>query len=138
MYNWKQEKVVSGFSNTNTDYVPPSLIELTGSETFRPNVRRYVFLNHTRMHIPLLVPGVVEGGDSTTLVIILQLEDHLVHELRGLGSRHGAAAKVQLVAVKDVKVIGNLPEDILGNTTANSLVPLLKDSASGSDNHVAP
>lgn len=88
--------------------------------------------------IPLLVPGVVEGRDSTALVIILQLENELVHELRGLGSSHGASSQVQLVAVEDVKVIGNLPEDILGNTAANSLVPLLKNSTSRSDDHVAP
>lgn len=85
-----------------------------------------------------MLPRVVESGDTTALIVILQLENELVHELRSLSTSHSTSSEVQLVAVEDVEIFRDSPKDIFGNTGADSLVPLVEDIIRRGDDQIAP
>lgn len=81
---------------------------------------------------------VVKGRDSSALIVILQLEDELVHELWSLLARGSASSKVQLGPIEHVEILGDAPKHIIGDSCSNRLIPLVEDFIRRCDDHVAP
>jgi uncharacterized protein YlaN (UPF0358 family) len=113
---------------------------LPDTKIYKIIVRTEVFNHkrHSRRVDFSAAPVIVKSRDSSALVVILQLKDNLVHELRSLVARSSASSEVQLGPIKHVEILGDAPKNILGDSCSDRLIPLVEDIIRRCDNNVAP
>ena len=71
--------------------------------------------------------AVLESRDVSPFVVVHQVEDHLVHEVRGFGAGQRGPAEVQLCPVEDDELWRNLLEHAVGYLASDGAEPVLED-----------
>jgi len=84
------------------------------------------------------VRAVLESRDVSPFVVVHQVEDHLVHEVRGFGAGQRGPAEVQLCPVEDDELWRNLLEHAVGYLASDGAEPVLEDFLRRCGDYVAP
>lgn len=82
--------------------------------------------------------AVLESRNVPSFVVVHQIEDQFVHELRCFGLLPRRGAEVQLFSVEDDELGRDLLEDAVGDLGLDRPEPVLEDFLRRCGNHVSP